>query len=172
MVKKLVIAIIILALAAATGVLLYDRFGPAAAGPVPKDVMQQIDFSPFVVGADAKGYQSKSYKYAPMEDGTKVLSFIVTVPNGTPVTVSEYTQPPQFTEVTDYKAKFLENKSEDTAQTDNGVIYLFHPEKKQDIQVGMMLEKGLIVFFNPEKNLSKDDWRNLGNNLTVQRVKN
>lgn len=142
-------------------------------GPLPADIAGQLDFSPFVVSGAAKGYSQTSFKYATVSGSEeKVLSFIITLPSGTTVTASEYPQPPQFNDVQDFKTKFLENKSEDTVISDNGTIYLSHPEKSPNTQIGLMLEKGLIVFFNPTKNIDKTEWRALGNNLMVQHTGN
>lgn len=169
--SKWLITTLIIVLITAVGWLAYRALQPTHTGPIPQAIAGQLDFTPFVIRADATGYKQASFKYASVESDTKILSYIISLPNGTTVIASEYPQPPEFYEIQDYKAKFLENKSEDTVLTDNGTIYLSHPEKQKDTQIGLMLEKGLILFFNPSKNLDKTEWRALGNNLTIQRTK-
>ena len=158
--------VLILAALAAAGWVIYTLYFQKNTSAIPADISDSLEFSPFVINQNAKGYTASSYKYAPMEDSTKVFSFVVTLPGGNTVTVSQYPQPPQFNEVADYKAKFLENKSEDTVPVSAGVIHLSRPEKQQQKQIGLMLERGLIVFLNPTANLSKAEWRDVGNALT------
>ena len=169
--SKWLIMAVVVALTVLSAWLAFRTLQPTYNGPIPQAISSQLDFTPFVVRADAAGYKQTSFKYAPVEGDTKILSYVITLPNNTSVIASEYPQPPQFNEIPDYKAKFLENKSEDTVLTDNGIIYLSHPEKQKETQIGLMLEKGLIIFFNPANNLTASEWRDLGNSLVTQRTK-
>lgn len=101
----------------------------------------------------------------------QLLTFIVHF-NGKAVTVSEYIQPPQFAEITEYKERFLNNviKQYATVQTSNGTIYLGKQQKQNDKQLGIMLERGLVIMFNPEHDLTQAEWRHLGDQFDVQKI--
>ncbi len=169
--KAIVVWLLVISVVGVGGWLLYQKYSSASNGPIPQKIANQLDFTPMVMGNDAANYTQASFDYANVDSSTKVLSFIITTPGGKQVTASEYPQPPQFYEIPDYKTKFLENKSEATVVTNAGVINLSHPDKDKGKQIGLMLENGLIIFFNPDTtNLTQSEWHDLGNNLITQPI--
>lgn len=143
------------------------------AARIPATIRQDLTFSPFVITLDNKNYKATNYKLAEVEEGVQLLSFIVHF-EGKNVTVSEYIQPPQFTEIPEFKQRFLDNaiRQYATVQTANGTIHLGKQVKQNDRQLGIMLERGLIVMFNPEKELTQAEWRRLGDQFDIQKISN
>jgi hypothetical protein len=140
--------------------------------PEPTPTWQsELDFSPFLIGKNKSGYTASDYKVAPSEEDVKVLSYVITTPR-TVVTVSEYPQPPQFNDIPEYKDRFLNNIASQykTIQTASGVIYIGKMVKQNDRQLGVMLEKGLIVFMNPEQELTDQQWRQIGDLLEIKKI--
>lgn len=143
------------------------------AARIPASIRQDLTFSPFVVTLDNKNYEVTDYKLAEVEKGVQLLSFIVHFEDKS-VTVSEYTQPPQFTEIPEFKQRFLDNAIQQyaTVQTANGTIHLGKQVKQGGRQLGIMLERGLIVMFNPERELTQAEWRRLGDQFDIQKISN
>ena len=143
------------------------------AARIPVAIRQDLVFSPFIVTLDNNDYMATDYKLAEVEKGVQLLSFVVHF-EGKSVTVSEYAQPPQFTEIPEFKQRFLDNTIQQyaTVQTANGAIYLGKQVKQNDKQLGIMLERGLIVLFNPKQELTQAEWRRLGDQFDIQRITN
>ena len=143
------------------------------AARIPATVRRDLTFSPFIVTLDNKEYSVTDYKLSQVENGVQLLSFIVHF-DGKSVTVSEYIQPPQFAEIPEFKQRFLDNAIQQyaTVQSANGTIYLGRQFKQSGKQLGIMLERGLIVMFNPEKELTQAEWRRLGDQFDIQKISN
>ncbi len=92
--------------------------------------------------------------------------------DGNTVTVSEYSQPPEFTEIPEYKNRFLSNviNQYDTVQTSNGTIYLGRATKQDKKQLALMIERGLLVFMSPDKDLANAQWRSIGDQFEIQKI--
>jgi hypothetical protein len=140
--------------------------------PIPTSVSSQLDFSPLVIPANVKNPTTSDYKVGKVEDDT-VLSYIIHIDDAT-VTVSEYQQPSQFSDVPDFKDKFLENtiQKSTSISTASGTIILGTQAKQQNKQLGVMLERGLVVFMNPSKTLEQKQWRTIGDTLDVVKPTN
>lgn len=137
--------------------------------PLPESIKKDIDFSAFVIKPGSENYHMSSIKAASAEDGTKTLSYIIDAPFGS-VTLNEYPQPAQFNEIPELKNKFLSDviQQTSTVSTTNGALSVGRMAKQQtDKQIAVLLEKGLVVFFNPEKNLTDDEWRKIVDNLVI-----
>lgn len=143
------------------------------AARIPVQIRQDLTFSPLVVTLDNQNYKATDYKLSEVEEGVQLLSFIVHFEDKA-VTISEYIQPPQFVEITEYKERFLNNviKQYATVQTSNGTIYLGKQQKQNDKQLGIMLERGLVVMFNPKQDLTQAEWRRLGDQFDIQKITN
>ncbi len=141
--------------------------------PIPASVSNQLDFTPLVVPANLDTIKTTDYKVSTVEDGTQLLSYIIHI-DDTTVTVSEYTQPSQFSDVTDFKDKFLENVIQKTTSisTASGTIILGQQAKQQNKQLAIMLERGLVVLMNPSKTLEQKQWRTIGDALDVIKPSN
>jgi hypothetical protein len=141
---------------------------------LPEDIQQTITFSPLAISPTAKKFSATSYHLSKAEDGTQVLSYIITTDTNKQVTVSEYSQPPQFNDIPDYKQQFLTNVAQqyDSVQSSNGTVYLGRQAKNNNRQLGLMIEKGLLIFLNPDKDLDKPEWRRLGDQLELQKISN
>lgn len=165
-------ALVALCIVGVTAILNYQHLQRQAAR-LPTPISQNLTFSPFIVTLDNKDYKATDYKLAEVENGVQLLSFIVRF-EGKSVTVSEYVQPPQFTEIPEFKQRFLDNaiRQYATVQTVNGTLYLGKQVKQNDRQLGIMLERGLIIMFNPEKELTQAEWRRLGDQFDIQKISN
>ena len=140
--------------------------------PIPPALQSQLTFSPFVLPKDSKAYTTTDYEFSPAEGKVQILSYLIHLPDNT-IKVSEYVQPPEFTEIPESKDRFLNNaKQYATVQTSNGTIYLGRFALQNNKQIGIMIERGLLVFMSPDKELSEAQWRNLGDQLEIQKVVN
>lgn len=169
--RKIAISIVVLAVLvgiAMAGYILVTR----TYSPLPTDVRQKLTFSPFILPTNAKNYSTSDYKFGATENDVQILSYIIRTENGVGITVSEYTQPQEFVELPEYKERFLNNiaKQYATVQTSNGTIYLGRMTRQSNKQLAIVLERGLVVFLNPDEELSETEWRNLGDQLEIQKI--
>jgi hypothetical protein len=141
---------------------------------VPKELATKLTFSPLVIPNGVKDYTTSDYKFDKAEDDVQILSYIIHLADGNSITVSEYPQPPQFNEIPEYKNKFLTNVAHqyDTVETSNGTIYLGRQTKQNNKQLGLMLEKGLIIFMSPQNEIDSAKWHSLGEQLEIQKINN
>lgn len=157
------------------GALLYRAFTGPAASPIPDSITSDLTFSPFVVPKDNEDFTTKSYKLgSENSDAVPVFSYIVTTVNGQhSITVSQYTQPAEYSDIPEYKTQFLSNiaKQYTTVQSANGTIYLGRQSKQENKQLAIMLERGLLVFFAPTTgDVDEATWRKLGDALELQKI--
>lgn len=139
--------------------------------PIPARLRSDLNFSAFVIPTDTANYLTSDYKFSYAEDKVQILSYIVRLPSGDTVSISEYPQPQEFTDITEYKDRFLTNIANqyETIPTSNGTIYLGRATKQNNKQLGVMIERGLIVFISPSTDLDTDTWRNIGDRLEIQK---
>jgi len=165
----LVLLVIILITVAIGGYLYMTR----DTSPIPSQIQKQLTFSPFVLPSNTNNYSATDYKFNTTEGNNRILSYNIKTNNIT-IVVYEQPQPPQFVEIPGYKDSFLNNvaKQYDTVATSNGVIYLGRLSRQNNKQLGIMLEKGLLVFLYPNKELDQAHWRMLGNQLEIQKIGN
>ena len=170
--KWLLVAVLIATLVAlavgATGVYQYMT---RDSNPIPQQMRSKLTFSPFVIPTDTKNISTSNYKFDKVEDGTEIFSYLISLKSYN-VTISEYTQPSQFTDIPEYKNQFLSEviKQYGTVQTSNGTIYLGRAAKQNNKQLAIMIESGLIVFLNPDKELTNAQWRSIGDQLEIQKI--
>lgn len=164
---------VIAALLITTGAMANYRHLEREAARIPAPVRSELTFSPFIVTLDNRDYTATDYKLSAVDTDVQLLSFKVSF-EGKAVTVSEYVQPPQFVEIPEFKERFLNNviKQYATVQTANGTVYLGRQVKQDDRQLGIMLERGLIIMFNPDQELSQAEWRRLGDQFDIQKITN
>lgn len=145
------------------------RFFTQSNNPIPAAISNHLSFSPFVIPKNNQHYTTDTYSVATPDKGTQVLTYKIHTKDGATVTVSQYVQPSQFTEIPEYRNKFLSDviKQSDSTQTSNGTVYLGHINQT-NAQVAVMLEKGLLVFMNPDHALDTTIWRELVNQLVIQ----
>jgi hypothetical protein len=169
---RLIIGLVAVAIVLAAGGYWYFTRGDS--NPIPPEIRKQLTFSPFVLPVGTKDFSTADYKLTTAESGIKVLSYGIHTNTGAAVTLSEYTQPDQFTDIAEYKDRFLTNvaKQYATVQTSNGVIYLGRLTRDNNRQLGIMLEKGLLVFMNPDKEMDQVQWHSLGDQLVIQKITN
>ncbi|OYW85724.1 hypothetical protein B7Z17_01800 [Candidatus Saccharibacteria bacterium 32-49-10] len=147
---------------------LYQANKPVS--PLPETIKSTMDFSPFVLPTDNPHYTSENFTYGAPDDkqpDVRVLRFVATSKtNSAKMTVTEQIIPDQFTDIPEYKEKFLEGYRSDTVQSANGIIYI---GKKDNQEIGIMFEKGLMVFLYPEQTISKNEWRQFAETLEIVR---
>lgn len=141
------------------------------AARIPSTIRNELTFSPFVLTLDSKTYKATDYKLSEVIDNVQLFSFVVSSTHKS-ATISEYTQPAEFTDIPEYKERFLTNviKQYATVQTSNGTVYLGRQQKQDNKQLGVMIEKGLIVLLNPKTELTNSEWRILGEQLEIQKI--
>lgn len=137
--------------------------------PLPADVESKLTFSPFVPANGNKRISISGSTVTKLENGTQLLTYTLRM-DDTAITVTQSVQPTQFTDIPQYKEQFLSNIINQYAsfQTSNGTIYLGRVVKQNNKQVGIIVERGLLVFLNPNQDLSESQWRTIGDALAVQ----
>jgi hypothetical protein len=171
--RTVLLLLIILAL---LGYGCYDayRYLTRDTNPIPSQMRSELNFSPFILSTDLKQYTTTDYKFSTAEGKVQILSYVLRTADGTAISVSEYPQPSEFTDIPEYKDRFLTNviKQYANVQTANGTIYLGRLPKQENRQLGIVLERGLIVFLSPDKELGEAQWHQLGDSLEIQKVSN
>ena len=142
--------------------------------PIPTTLRQNLSFSPLVIPAGTKKYTTSDYQVTKTENNINILSYTIQTGEGSIIRVSEYSQPQEFTDIPEYKDRFLTNVAQQysTVATSGGTVYLGRLAKQSNKQLGVMLEKGLIVFMSPEKDVPAEQWRALGDQLVIQKTNN
>ena len=138
--------------------------------PIPVDMREKLTFSPLVIPLENQSYKTSDYSLTRSEDGTQILTYSISYADSA-IKLSQYVQPPEFSEIPEYKDRFLSNiiKQQEVVQSSNGAIYLGTLALEKS-QIGVMLERGLIVLIKPDNPLEAADWRKLGENLQVQKI--
>lgn len=138
--------------------------------PLPKDIRASITFSPLVIPTSSSHFKTSKYGLSRSEDDTQILSYTIQGKDYS-IMVSEYTQPSEFTEVTEYKERFLTNviQQQKTIQTANGTVYIGALTKQNNAELGVMLENGLLVFMQPSRSLDDIEWRRVGESLEIRK---
>ena len=142
--------------------------------PIPAKLRQSISFSPLVIQSGTKGYTTSDYQVTKTENSISILSYTIKIDTGPVIRVSEYPQPQEFTDIPEYKDRFLTNVAQQysTVATSEGTIYLGRLARQSNKQLGVMLEKGLIIFMSPDKDVAPEQWRSLGDQLVIQKINN
>lgn len=138
--------------------------------PVPQDIRQALTFSPLVVPSDNDRFETTSFRLSRGEDNTQIFEYILVV-DETRVHVASSVQPPQFTDIPEYRDRFLTNivMQNTTIPTASGTLYVGQLPQQNNEPVGVLLESGLVVFMWPEKPLDESTWRSIGDALVVAR---
>ena len=141
--------------------------------PIPTEIRNKLTFSPFIIPTSTKEYTTSNYTFDAIEDNTKTLHYLVNVSDNN-IYISEYIQPPEFTEIPEYKDRFLSNVIESyaTIQTSNETIHLGRGKLNNNKQFGIMIEKSLLVWMYPEKEMNDTDWRQLGDQFEIRKISN
>lgn len=143
---------------------------------VPVEVAAKLTFTPMVLVPSEGGPTASNYQAGTVvdKDGTKtmVFSYKITMSDGTVVVVGQNEQPPQFTDIKDYKEKFLSEQVQQTSSvsTAGGTIYIGRQAKQSNNQLGVIVDRGLIVFLSPARPLEQNEWRIIGDNLDVVKL--
>ncbi len=163
--------LIVGALVAATGA--YWWLTHQAASPIPPDIQKQLTFSPYIVPVGTKGYSSDNYAFATAENDIRVFSFVLQTPSAS-VAISEQSQPTEFSDIPEYKDRVLSNviKQYAVVSSGGGTIYLGRASKDNNRQLGVMIERGLLVFMKPDKDLPEAEWRQIGDLLEIEKISN
>lgn len=160
-------------LVAASAIIVGYRYATRDTSPIPVAIRSQLTFSPFILADPTKKYTTSDYKFNTAENNVHILSYVIHTKTAI-ITVSEYTQPSEFSEIPEYKDRFLSNviKQYATVQSSNGTIYLGRLPRQGNKQLALMIEKGLLVLMSPSQDIDEAQWRNLGDQLEVQKIIN
>ena len=171
-IKILLTSLIILAVGGASfGVYSYLN---KDTNPIPSTLRKNLSFSPLVIQPGTKGYTTSDYRLTKTDNSIDILSYTIQTATGPTIQLSEYPQPQEFADIPEYKDRFLTNVAQQysTVATSGGTIYLGKLAKQNNKQLGVMLEKGLIVFMKPDKDVTPEQWRVLGDQLVIQKINN
>lgn len=176
--RRVVISITILLSVVALlllGALMYRAVTGAPPSPIPESIQAELTFSPLIIPEDNEDFTSRSFKLgSENSDAVPVFSYIIDTTDGKhSITVSQYTQPAEYSDIPEYKTQFLSNiaKQYATVQSSNGTIYLGRQSKQNNKQLAVMVEKGLLLFFAPTTgDVDESTWRKLGDTLELQKI--
>lgn len=145
------------------------KFFTRSANPIPSSISSKLTFSPLVIPKNDQQYTTDRYNFFTPEGQTPTLTYNIHLRNGTTIVVSQYTQPSEFNEIPDYKSHFIAGifKQANDLSTSNGTLYTGQ-SSKLNAQLGIMIEKGLIVFMFPNQSIDDATWRQLSDHLVVQ----
>lgn len=148
------------------------RYASREQSPLPPAVEQQLSFSPLILSGESDDLSASEYVLEQTEEDTTLLAYRITRDDAT-INVSQYPQPLQFTEIPEYRERFLTSivKQTETVQTATGVVYLGRGTLNNK-QIAVMLERGLIVLFSPSKDLDAQSWRTIVEQLDIYRISN
>jgi hypothetical protein len=144
--------------------------------PIPMAISKQLEFSPLVIPANVTIPSTSNYQYNHIEDHgytTKIFQFDVKLDDAS-VHVTEQPQSSRFTDIPNYRDRFLETVIQQTTSvpTSSGVIYIGSSELAQNKQIGVMVEKGLEIYMLPSKTLDQKQWRTIGDALDIVKPTN
>lgn len=169
---KLTSIILFLAMLATVGVFVaWSKINPKEdRNPLPETIRSSLSFSPFVIPLDSTQVVGSNYKLTSPEETAQILTFNADYAQKK-IVISTQIQPDQFNDIPEYKDRFLSNviSQESTVQTLNGTIFIGKQTQNKNKPVGVMLERGLIVFIVPEDNLTELEWRAIGESLEVMK---
>jgi hypothetical protein len=168
----IVIGLLMLMVFAGAASITTYKYITRAHNPLPAEVKTKLTFSPLIIPSNNYDFATSDYQLATTEDDTQLLTYTVTTTGMNRIHISEYPQPPQFTEIAEYKERFLNNvvQQYESVSTANGTIYLGRLAKQNNQQVGVMLERGLIMFMKPTQQMEKSAWRQLGDQFELQKI--
>lgn len=166
-----VVGWVVLALLFAASIFGIVMFMNRDLNPIPKSLRNELTFSPLVIPLTNRTYTTSDYKFGSAEDSVQLLTYIIHTPEHAEVAVTEYTQPQEFTEIPEYKDRFLSNVANQyaTVQSATGTIYLGRMPKQNNKQLAILLERGLILFMTPSRELDDATWRQIGDSLEIQK---
>jgi hypothetical protein len=131
---------------------------------LPKIVTRQVSFSIFAPDKKVAQIDSSTVKY---DASQKLLSYYVNYA-GTRAVVSEQPTPEQFIDIPQTYEKVRESMREYSKfDTPSGIVYLTMPDDLKGRQAAVLNSKGTLVFIKPDRNLQPDEWRRLGNSLSI-----
>lgn len=136
--------------------------------PIPADIQSGLTFTPLVIPSDHDTLQTMNYRLSRGEDNTQLLEYTILWEEKR-IVVSISVQPPQFSDIPEYKERFLSNIVQQTATvpTANGTMYLGQLSKQDNAQLGVLVERGLLVFMKPDAPLAENEWRVVGDALIL-----
>lgn len=140
---------------------------------IPSSVSSKLSFSPFVIAKKSGLYKSESFGLISGEKNQQILTYTI-IKDDMRVMVSQYIQPSEFTEIPEYKERFLTNvaKQYETVQTSNGALYLGRLTRGDNKQIGIFIERGLVVFMSPNGDLPSVTWRSIGDQMEIKKIIN
>ncbi len=170
--RKIIAVIVALCLLGGIGYVVY-AFTQQRDNPIPTEVSNALTFSPLILPNYVTDYTTSNYQIGTGENQEQFFTYDIHGPNDTIVSVTESRQPPEFSEVAEYKDRFLTNVVMQTSSisTAGGTLYLGRQARQADKQLAVMLERGLLIFMNPSRPLDESTWRDIADQLEIQRMR-
>ena len=134
--------------------------------PIPKDISSQLKFSPFLASGDAKvlgAVSDVSYSAS-----SEVLAYNLNY-DGVKMVVSQQPTPESFTDVPQVYDELLKKlNSQESFEVSIGKVSITLPTELKGGQTAVMNSKGVLMFVKPDKNLTRDQWRDFFSKLKLQ----
>jgi hypothetical protein len=134
--------------------------------PIPGKFKKQLTSTLLLPTPDIAVIDQTSVKYAA---DIKVLSLNTSL-DGVAIALSEQPTPESFTDIPQAYDKVIEQMHEYRKfETDIGVVHLTKPPNRHGGQTAVVNTKGTLLFANPIRTLSDDQWRRLFTSMEVVR---
>lgn len=156
--RYLVFLIIIVLGGISGGIILFGN----ANKPLPKELIEKLEFVVYV----PTGNYSLDQKDIRYDENSKVLSMNIKSKEGFGINLNQQATPETFLDIPDYYPKLLEKLNEySRVQTSMDTVHLTKPTELKGKQSAVVNYKGTLIFAQPERELSDDDWRKFFNSL-------
>lgn len=132
---------------------------------IPSKIINQANFLVFAPsGSTAVSIEKSSIK---LDSNPQLLSFVVFI-DGTKVAITEQQEPESFTDAPEVYTQLL-NKMREYQEFNSGfgTIALTLPVELNGNQAAVVDSKGTLLFAQPSKGLSEDQWLKIFNNMKL-----
>jgi hypothetical protein len=153
------VIIAVLIAAGAGGYLIYKKL--SIPGPIPRDIIKTASFSIFYLPNEdpLKGKWVIDRQSVSYDTNTKVL-FATYNTTDNKIIVSQQATPDAFKDIPQYYSKLLDRFHQyKDINTAIGTVTLTHPEELKGKQSAVAHVKDTLLFANPDKDLSDEEWK-------------
>lgn len=165
--RKITVSLVAVLVVIGAGAATYFYLGAAKKG-FPKAVSSQASYAVFSPkDATQVRVDNKTAQYDP---STKLLTFTTYTVEGTKLIFSEQATPESLTDVPQAYDKLTASlQTYETFDSVNGRVNLTHPKELKGEQAAVMNSKGTLLFARAKQDISNEKWRQIFNQLEVDK---
>lgn len=137
---------------------------------LPSTVAKQLSFGVYFPATKTSLASIKQGTVQYQSNGG-LFSYIATLKDGTTVSVNQQATPESFVDIPQAYDKLVSSlQPYNSFDSINGRVSLTHPKELKGSQSAIMNAKGTLLFAQPSKPLSNEQWRQLFNGLFAQQI--